>query len=82
MSDPLTYQQMGTTARGRTHTQFAQTMAGISATVASLAPCACPGGPVPGGTGRSSSTTRRPWPAHLPCGASTGTAFWLLTNAL
>jgi hypothetical protein len=36
MSDTLTYQQTGTTARGQTHIRFGQTMGYVAATAAAL----------------------------------------------
>jgi hypothetical protein len=37
MSNTLTYQQMGTTARGQTHTLFAQAMGYVAVTAALFA---------------------------------------------
>jgi uncharacterized protein len=51
MSDTLTYQQMGTTARGQTHALFAQTMGYVAATAALFALGAWAGRNLTGGIG-------------------------------
>ena len=51
MSDTLTYQQMGTTARGQAHTLFAQTMGYVAATAALFALGAYLGRNLSGGVG-------------------------------
>src|SRR5580700_5087159 len=51
MSDTLTYQQMGTAARGQTHALFAQTMGYVAATAALFALGAWLGRNLTGGVG-------------------------------
>jgi uncharacterized protein len=51
MSNTLTYRQMGTTARGQTHTLFAQTMGYVAATAALFALGAWLGRNLTGGVG-------------------------------
>ena len=51
MSSTLTYQQMGTTARGQAHTLFAQTMGYVAATAALFALGAWLGRNLTGGVG-------------------------------
>jgi modulator of FtsH protease len=51
MSNTLTYQQMGTTTRGQTHTLFAQTMGYVAATAALFALGAWAGHDLTGGVG-------------------------------
>jgi modulator of FtsH protease len=51
MSNTLTYQQMGTTARGQTHALFAQTMGYVAATAALFALGAWLGRTLTGGVG-------------------------------
>jgi uncharacterized protein len=51
MSDTLTYQQMGTAARGQTHSLFAQTMGYVAATAALFALGAWLGRDLTGGVG-------------------------------
>ena len=51
MSDTLTYQQMGTAARGQTHALFAQTMGYVAATAALFALGAWAGHDLTGGAG-------------------------------
>jgi len=51
MSNTLTYQQMGTTARGQTHALFAQTMGCVAATAALFALGAWLGRTLTGGVG-------------------------------
>ena len=51
MSDTLSYQQMGTAARGQTHALFAQTMAYVAATAALFALGAWLGRNLTGGIG-------------------------------
>ncbi len=51
MSDTLTYQQMGTTARGQTHALFAQTMGYVAATAGLFALGAWAGRNLTGGIG-------------------------------
>ena len=51
MSDTLTYQQMGTTARGQVHTLFAQTMGYVAITAALFALGAWLGRDLSGGAG-------------------------------
>jgi hypothetical protein len=53
MSDTLTYQQMGTAARGQAHTLFAQTMGYVAATAGLFALGAWAGRELAGGVASS-----------------------------